>query len=278
MATATKTPTKPAAKTAAKPAAKSTSTAVAVKKSTGGLVSVQDMMAAQLAALQGKTAPAGGNSIRVTQDKKFVMPDGSSTSDPINAVILDFTSYNTFYEDKFDKNNIVPPTCFAIGDIPLKLVPSDNSPVKQADTCAECPMNVFGSDGDGKACKNSRLLAVQLAVPDPDNGGRLTVFEDTPIWTIKVSPTAIKGYDGYVKTVARVFQAPPVGVLTQISFDENRTYASLTFGEPQPNEDLEVCVPRIVEAKEMLIAEPDVSGYGQQKAAPAKKSSPVRRR
>jgi len=253
------------AKKAAPAKAAPKSTAVAVKKPAGGsVVSVQEMMAAQLAALQSKTAPAGGNMIRVTQDKQFILPDGSKTPGPLQLVIVDFTSRNTFYEGAYDKNNIVPPTCFAIGDIPLKLVPSENSPVKQADSCAECPMNAFGSAGAGKACKNSRLLAV--LPPDAD--------EDTPMWTLATSPTAIKGFDGFVKNVQRMFGVPPVGVVATVSFDDAVDHACLKFSDAEPNGNAGVHLARLEEAKEMLAAEPDVSSYGQ---APAKKTAPARR-
>lgn len=231
-------------------ATRKASTEVAVKKSTA-IVDIQAMLAKQIEALKGKTAAAGGSSIRVTQDKQFVMPDGSKTPDPIRVVIVDFTSRNEFYEGNFDKNNITPPACFAIGDIPTQLVPSDNSPSKQADSCANCPMNQFGSRGAGKACKNLRMLAV--LPPDAD--------ADTPIWTLKVSPTAIKNFDGYVKNIVRLFDVPPIGVVTTISFDESQDYACLKFSDPELNENVANFVGRVDEAKEILAQEPDVSAY-----------------
>lgn len=264
---------KPAAKSAAK------STAVAVKSPSKGAVSVADTMAkmqAMLEANANKTGAVGGSAIRVTQDKQFVLPDGSKTPGPIQVVIVDFTSKNAFYENDFDKNNIVPPNCFSIGDIPLKMVPSANSPDKQADDCASCPMGAWGSGKNGgKACKNSRVLAVQLVVPDPDNNDVLTVFEDTPVWTLQTSPTAIKSFDGYVKNVQRMFNVPPVGVITTVAFDENVTHAALTFGEPILNDFAAVSLERLDEAQEMIRVEPDVSGFGQ---APVKKpAAPARR-
>lgn len=240
-------------------ATKKTSTAVAVKPA-NSVVSVKEMMAAQLAALGQKTAVSTGNAIRVTQDKQFILPDGSKTPDPIQVVIVDFTSCNEFYEGAFDPKNITPPACFALGDIPTTLVPSANSPAKQSDSCAECPNNAFGSAGAGKACKNTRKLA--LLPVDAE--------EDTPIWTIKVSPTAIKGFDGYVKNVARMFQVPPVGVVTTLSFDENQTYAALKFSDPTPNEDAAAHLARMDEAREILAAEPDVSGFQAPVKAPGR--------
>ena len=262
--------TKPAAKAAP---AKSKSTAVAVKK-TGSIVSVAEIQARlkeQAAALADKVAPASGITIQVSQSKEFKFPDGTK-ADSFECVIVDFVSANYFYEGAYDKDNITPPACFAIGSNPLQLVPSDNSPNKQNDTCKGCPMNEFGSSGKGKACKNSRVLAV--LPPDAS--------DDTPMWLLKVSPTAIKAFDSYVRSVASTFQMPPVAVVTTVSFDENCEYPSLRFGDPQANENLGVHYARVAEAGELLATEPDVSQYeaAQTAKAPAKRpaaKTPARR-
>jgi len=254
---------------ATKPAAKKTaskSTAVATTKKTGGAVvsvaEIQAQLKAQAEALNGKVAPASGITIQVSQSKEFKLPDGTK-ADELDVVILDFVSSNVFYEGEYDKDNISPPACFAIGENPLALVPSDNSPLKQANECKGCPMNEFGSSGKGKACKNTRVLAVMPAEAN----------DETPIWLLKVSPTAIKAFDSYVRSVAATFQMPPVAVVTKVSFDENSDYPSLRFGDPQPNENLAVHFARQEEAKTLLQTEPDVSQYG---AAQEKKAPPRR--
>lgn len=258
MATATPTK-KPAAKKAA------TGTAVAVKK-TGAVVDVKAMQEAlrqQAADMNSRVAPASGIGIQVGQDKKFKFPDGTK-GEEFTAVILDFVNTNNFYEGAFDKDNIQPPACFAIGvETNNKLVPSDNSPNKQAPACAECPMNEFGSAGKGKACKNGAKLAV--LPPDAD--------ENTPIWTINVSPTALKAWGSYVRSVSASMQMPPIAVVTTFSFDDAVDYPSLRFGDPVPNENLAVHYARREEATKILIAEPDVSSY---EAAQAKTKKPQR--
>ena len=229
----------------------SKSTAVAVKKpSSGAVVSIQDALRAQAAAVSERTAPSTGINIR-TAGKQFSFPDGTKSPGPVDLVIVDFVSRNDFYEGAFDKDAIVPPACFAIGANPLKLVASDNSPAKQADTCAECPMNQFGSKGKGKACSNTRLLAVLPA----------DAKEGTPLSILKVSPTGTKSFDGFVKETARAFQVPPVGVVVTVSFDENEDYPKLVFGDAVPNELVGEHFSRQDEAKELLSQEPDVSGY-----------------
>jgi hypothetical protein len=231
---------------------KKPTTAVAVKAA-GNIVNIQEMLKAQAAAMSGRTAPATGSAIRVTQDKKFQLPDGTVTPGPLELVIVDFTTKNMFYEGAFDPKNISPPACFSIGNDIKTMVPSKNAPAAQAPDCASCPMNQFGSAGDGKACKNTRVLAV--LPPDAD--------ENTPLWLLATSPTANKGFDGYVGQVARLFEMPPVGVVTTVSFDTSVTYAKLVFGNPQPNPAVGTHFARQEEAKAMLAVEPDVSGFVQ---------------
>lgn len=260
MATAKKTATKAA------PAAK---TEVTVRKPSGGaVVNIQDQLRQLAEADAGKTAPVGGNKIRVTQDKQFILPDGSKTPGPLELVVVDFTSRNEYYPGAYDKNDIQPPACFAIGIIPTKLVPSDNSPERQADDCTSCPMNVFGSKGAGKACKNTRLLAV--LPPGAD--------EETPLWTLAVSPTAIRNFDGFVNDVRRLFNSPPLGVVTTVSFSENSDYAQLNFSNPQPNPDAALAIGRRQEAAELLAQEPDVSTYGVEKPKAKPAARPVARK
>lgn len=265
MATTTKT--KPAAKSAPLKKDGAATTTVAVRKPTAGaIVSIQEALKAQAADMGSRTQPAGGNKIR-TKGKNFLLPDGTETPGPLELVIVDFRTTHKFYEGKFDPKNITPPGCFAIGPNPKQMTPSDNSPNKQSDSCQGCPMNEFGSDGDGKACKNGRALAV--LPPDAD--------EKTEMWLLDVSPTALKGFDGYVGSVARTFQMPPVGVVTSVSFDENVEYAKLVFGNPQPNPNLELCFGRQAEAGELLAVEPDVSQYQPIAKPISRKAAPARR-
>ena len=255
MATAKKVTPITAAPSAGKTKAKGSAVAV---KAGSNVVSIQEALKAQAAAVADKTAPATGNFIRLAPGK-FTLPDGTTTPGPLELVIVEFSSKNAFYEGAYDAKNISPPACFAIGSNPLKMIPSDNSPLKQAVDCATCPNNQFGSAGDGKACKNSRVMAV--LPPDAD--------EDTPLWLLATSPTANKGFDTYVSSVARVFQLPPVGVITTVSLDPNATYAKLVFSDPQPNPRIDAHFSRQEEARAALSAEPDVSGF-ETKAKPTK--------
>lgn len=250
----------------AKKTAASAKKTTAVATRNAGAVSVQDAMKAQLAKLAEKTAPATGASIRITQDKQFALPDGTKTRDPLRLVIVDFLSMNRYYPNGFDKDNITPPACAAVGEVPINLVPFDESPDRQADTCKECPQNQWESDpkgGKGKACKNSRVLAV--LPPDAE--------ADTPMWTLTVSPTGIQAFDGYVNGLQSKLQSAPFMVVTTVSFNDSVDYPSLKFGDPELVEDAGVFADRIAEAGKLLSAPIDFSGYEAAAARPAAKKS-----
>lgn len=269
--------TKPAAKTAAlkKDTGKST-TAVAVKtpKKSGNTLpvdanAIREQLRAQAAAMADRTTPPGGNKILAGNDKMFKLPDGSKVPE-LEAVIVDFVTVHSFYERPYDPKNILPPGCFAVGLNPKDLTPVQESPNLQAETCQVCPMNEFGSAGEGKACKNSRRLALL-----PLNEAGDDVDPEAEILILDVSPTALKGFDAYVQGVSRTFQMPPVGVITTITLDPNVEYAKAMFGNARPYDSLAGVMARQSEAMDMLLQKPDFSGWvpvsaPKGRAAPAK--------
>lgn len=206
-------------------------TAVATKSKASTAVAPGGLSAEEIAAkvqeelsrISGATARAGGDVIRCTQDKKFVLPGGSPQHGPLNLIIVDFISTNALYEGAFNPNDVQPPICYAANKTIADMTPLDASPQRQCDSCGLCPMNQFGSDGNGKACKNHRLLAVLPADFD----------EDSEIMVLKVSPTALKNFDGYANNLAAK-KILPWMVETVVDFDDSVTYARLTFNDPQP--------------------------------------------
>lgn len=233
---------------------------LAVKDKKTGMSTVEEEMAAEAAAIADKIGAAETNKIRTGQ-QTFTMPDGFQTNDPIELVIIGFTSMNKFYDVPYNEDNPSPPACFAIGDIPKQLVPSKNSPAAEGKACDGCPNNEFGSAGAGKACKNSRLLVVMTPDSDPTEGD---------LMTIEVSPTALKAYDGYVASIAKQYNAPPVKVITLVGMNETKKHTCLTFQFSAPNPDYAAHYGRKAEAQVLLEAEPDVSGY--EKPKPARRS------
>lgn len=244
-------------------ASNKTSTAVAKKASTavGAPLDVQ----AELDRISKMTSAVTGNKIK-TDEKTFTLPDGTVTDEPIEVVIVDFVSFNAYYEGVYDPKNIVPPNCFAIHPLVSEMVPSENSPDKQCETCAACPLNQFGSNGAGKACKNSRRVAVM----PPD------AKDDAELWLLEVSPTALKSFDRHVQNLARVHKKLPAQVITTVSFNPGVKYSQLVFSDPVPLDDADAArfLARREAAAAVLNQEPDVSTF---KAKPAKAAAARRR-
>jgi len=244
-----------------KPAAAGTAVAVKAPAKSSALVSMKEQMAAALLAQQGKTSAPSGDKIQLKKDG-FHLPNGTliPSDGSLDLVIVDFCTAHNFYPGKFNPKEIKPPVCFARGEIPTDMVPSDNSPELQSETCSGCPRNQFGPNNEAKECKNTRLLAVLPPNAEPDDD----------LWVLEVSPTGLKGFDGFVRSVATKFQVPPVGVIVTVSMDDSVDYPKLMFGEVRPNDAVEVHWSRREEAQKRLLVEPDVSSYV---AAP----QPVRR-
>lgn len=252
----------------AKPASKKTaSTAVATRPAgKNALVSMQEQVKKDLEALKDRVGSPGGDAILVGQDKQFKLPDGSKHPGPLDSVIVDFVTGRFFYDRVFDPKNPCPPACFAIAASPKGMAPDKSSPVKQSDKCDTCPMNEFGSAGDGKACKEMRVLAV---IPEDADA------ETTPS-VLKVSPTALKAFDSYVSTVGSTMGRMTYQVVTQIGFDPKLDYPSLRFGNPKPaDDDLALVAFNLREAaRQRIMAGPDVSQY----TPPGRKASPAKRK
>lgn len=251
--------TKPsaAAKTAKtnqpKPAPKAASNAVAIVKAKEHLpAELKAQMDAEVAALQKRISAPSGDRIQITQAKTFKLPNGLEV-DELEGIVVDFVAANYYYDVPFDRQNITPPKCFAIGLEPASLVPSANSPDAQCESCGKCWANQFKSadNGRGKACANTRLLA--LLPLDAD--------EETPLWVLKVSATGTKSFDGHVAAVAQSYGLPVRGVVTKITFSDE-TYASLRFSTVGgAGEDLFMLAQSKKEAAlSRLQTEPDVTG------------------
>lgn len=220
-----------------------------------------DILAADVAALQGKLAAPTGKSIQVTQSKQFRFPDGVTT-DSFKGVIVAFVSTNAYYEGEFDRDNIVPPNCFAIGvvkndDLEASSTSPDAQNPDESNECSSCWANQWKSapKGNGKACKNSIKLAV--------------LCEDGEVRPMSISSTALKPFGEYVREVVQAFQTPPYGVLTEFSFDPKSDYSSVRFGNPlKLNSDQ---LAQVLMAKDdalaMISVEPDCSEFDEKVVA-----------
>lgn len=226
-------------------------------------------------AIAARIGAASGDRIRAEGNVKFILPDGTEGQE-IECVVLDFYSQNLFYDRAFDPKNPTPPACFAIGPEPTTLVPSPNSPDAQSETCAGCPMNQFKTalgGGNGKGCKNTRLLALVplAALDDPER--------EHPVWTLSVPPASLSNFDSYVRTLSSKHKTIPVGVVTSISLGDGAYFAPrFSIVRPLKQDELNFFYPRRAEATARISSEPDVTGYEPPPARgrPAAKAAPAK--
>ena len=221
---------------------------VAVRKATPA-VDIKKQIQEETDNIENQLQAGGGTpKIKINRNKTFTLPDGS-TVEQFGAVIVAFSSHYLYYDKPYVEGQNATPACFAIGNDPKSMVPSDSSPSKQAEKCNEkgqsvCPYDVFGSKGKGKMCQNRCILALL----EPGAGP-----EDTFI-VLSISPTGLKRYTNYVKYVKATHNLPPVGVITQFAFNPKEDFTSLVFGGDADNPDLSQCWARRSEA-ELLLAD-----------------------
>ena len=205
-------------------------------------------------------------SMRVTNRKTFIMPDGTERNGPLPFIIVDFVYENRWYSTPFNANNPTPPDCAAINPTAAMLRPfPDGIEVQNDGPCNTCPKDAWGSSssGRGKACTN----AVLMALLDP------LAPAGSPLLRLRTSPTAIAPFETYVRMLSKVLNKPTWAVLTYIGFDPASDYATLRFGNPKALEDddefelagtkvhgptlIREAVGRASEAREMLLVKPD---------------------
>lgn len=246
----------------------------AITKAAGtSIATIDQELSNEVALIKDMVGQASGNRLKLEATGDFLLPDGGNLGNEIQVVVLDFVSRNNFYLTQYNADNPSPPDCYAIGKVINDMAPEGDSPAKQNDICRTCPMNQFGSapNGRGKACQNRRLVAV--LVVDPENPDAHNE-PDAPIYTLDLSPTNIKSFDGAVSLVARSLAGPPIKAVLTVVGKNVGTYAMATWMDPMPNPDYALHVQRRAEVQDMLYRKPDFAAY---EAAPPTKRAPARR-
>lgn len=176
----------------------------------------EDRMKAMAESAGEREPLTGGTSWLSVRNGDFHYGD-EVLGDVITVVVLDFAFDNAYYDGAYDPDRPASPVCFALGFEEGGLVPHENATDPQADACDGCWANEFGSDdrGRGKACKNSRRLAV-IAV-DPEND--YLVADDSELAFLRLPPSSLKYWKSYVTKLARVTGLPPAGVVTQLELE-----------------------------------------------------------
>jgi hypothetical protein len=202
-----------------------------------------------------RTPAGGGNNIGIRGGEfKF---QGADLGDTMNVVIVAHAFRNEYYDTPFDRDNPTPPACFAIAERQDGMAPSDKSPKKQSEVCADCWANEWASAerGKGKACGNRRQLAL-IHGDDVES-------DDPTIAGLRLPPTTMANFSQYVKKLSEGMSVPSWAVLTKISFDDDEDHEKLKFElvEPLPEELLGSMLGHHKTGMKMVLEPPDVSGY-----------------
>lgn len=237
--------------------AKKTEKAIAPRRA-GGLstnVKWRQQLSAMAAEDSAREPAAMGNAIS-TRGHKFTL-GGSVIPNPMKVIILDYSFENAYYANAYDPDSPSSPTCFAVAKTEDGLAPDpEKVPEPVSKACKGCEYDAFGSaeNGRGKACKNGRKLAVISADVKELTPEYIT---ETSVAFIRVSPTGIKHFSGFVKKLKNALDLPVCGVITELDFDPDSEQPVLVpqYIEEVTDEDvIDAILKRRQEVQEELLA------------------------
>lgn len=233
-------------------------------KQTTTALQVYDEELAKIAAQASKTEDsAAGGSFFSVRGGVLTFDNTPMPNNCIGVIILHSILENVYYPGKFDPEAPQAPSCFAFGTENADLSPHELATDPQNKTCAGCPNNEWGTAdvGRGKACRNTRRLALIPAGQFDKAGREFTPFDDpehfrtAQIAFLKLPVTSVKGYATFVKQLAGTLKRPPCGVFTKITVvPDAKTQFKVLF-EPQglvTNDLLSVVMKRFEEAKAII--------------------------
>lgn len=236
---------------------------------TTALARWDEELAKQAEVAAGMATAAGGQFFSV-QGGVLQWKGSPLPGNQVAAVVVSHILENVYYADKFDPDNPSPPHCFAIGTKERELVPHEAA--VEAGTalegpCMSCPNNEWGSaeTGRGKACRNSRKLAL-LAAGSFSHQDKLELiddeghFESAELGLLRLPVTSIQAFDSFVQKVHGSLKLngkpmPPCGVVARIKVvADPKTQFKVTFDalSEVPKGLLPLVAGRIAEANRLL--------------------------
>ena len=167
-------------------------------------------------------------------DTPLMREDGDGARGSIEVVIVKAAApiSKIFYKGGYVEGSTAAPDCWSASG----MAPDGSVQNKVHTTCADCPMNAWGSrvteaGKQGKACADSRRIAV-VPVADIDNelfGGPML---------LRVPAASLKDLKAY-GDLLNSYQYPYYAVATRISFDPKEAYPKFVFTAIRPLDDAE---------------------------------------
>ena len=138
-----------------------------------------------------------------------------------------------YYERNYEEGDDNPPDCFSIDGV----TPDASAPDKQANECATCPMNQWGSrvteaGKKAKRCSDHRRLAVVPAARKGEDADTAVLRNEVyggPM-LMRVPPASLNDMAVFARDLRKRY--PELGynsIVTLIGFDPKTAYPKLTF-------------------------------------------------
>ena len=143
------------------------------------------------------------------------MDDNPVDGNELNVVVLAFIHENQKYDGIYNPDVVNVPTCYAFGHNDDEMKPHEAAPDKQAELCAGCWANEYGSAdiGKGKACKNVR----RLVVITQEEAETVEGIENAEPRMLKLPVMSVKNWSTYVlNTLNETLHRPCYGVVTTV--------------------------------------------------------------
>ncbi len=168
------------------------------------------------------------------EDKALMREDGDGPRNSIEVVLVKASAAisKIFYKNGYVEGSNAAPDCWSADGIK----PDASVQAKCNATCADCPMNAWGSrvtdaGKQGKQCADSRRVAV-IPAEDMDNdlfGGPML---------LRVPAASLKDLKAYGDLLSS-YQYPYYAAVTRIAFDPKEAYPKFVFSAVRPLTDAE---------------------------------------
>jgi hypothetical protein len=151
---------------------------------------------------------------RATLEGGKISIGGKEVSELPGVVIIAAVQERTYYPTAYQAGQVEAPACYSYTD-----KPHEQAIAPQSETCAECPMNQWGSNGRGKACKERVKVAFMPAAGGPIVTMRAPVTS-TANYGKFLSAEKVHGYVASLQheTTIKASRHPKWGNVTQVEY------------------------------------------------------------
>jgi hypothetical protein len=168
---------------------------------------------------------------RITHSGGRLQVDGREvTGGTLKLAVIDYCASKAYYEGSYVAGKAQTPACYAFGSDQQGMTPHPAAPKKQAESCDQCPHNVFGTalingkpGGKGKRCKDERRLMVVMGNTDPN------AINGAEVRQLSVPPASLKAWGTYLTAVTDITPLGVRGVITQVGTQSLKQGYGLTF-------------------------------------------------